>query len=35
MTERYLVLTEFPLVVNPLKLRFSGQALHPELRMGA
>ncbi|MGJ0489874.1 carotenoid oxygenase family protein [Methylobacter sp.] len=25
MTERYLVLTEFPLVVNPLKLRFSGK----------
>ncbi|MBF6650311.1 carotenoid oxygenase family protein [Methylobacter sp. BlB1] len=26
MTERYLVLTEFPLVVNPLKLRFSGKS---------
>ncbi len=25
MTERYLVLAEFPLVVNPLRLRFSGQ----------
>lgn len=24
MTERYLILAEFPLVVNPLKLRFSG-----------
>jgi beta,beta-carotene 9',10'-dioxygenase len=26
MTERYLVLTEFPLVVNPLKLRFGGKS---------
>jgi carotenoid cleavage dioxygenase-like enzyme len=25
MTERYLILAEFPLVVNPLRLRFSGQ----------
>jgi beta,beta-carotene 9',10'-dioxygenase len=25
MTERYLILTEFPLVVNPLRLRFSGK----------
>jgi beta,beta-carotene 9',10'-dioxygenase len=25
MTERYLILTEVPLVVNPLKLRFSGK----------
>lgn len=25
MTEHYLVLTEFPLVVNPLRLRFSGK----------
>jgi beta,beta-carotene 9',10'-dioxygenase len=25
MTERYLVLTEFPLVVNPIRLRFSGR----------
>jgi carotenoid cleavage dioxygenase-like enzyme len=25
MTERYLVLAEFPLVVNPLRLRFSGK----------
>ena len=25
MTERYLILARFPLVVNPLRLRFSGQ----------
>ena len=25
MTERYLILSEFPLVVNPLRLRFSGK----------
>ena len=35
MSDDHLVLTEFPLVVNPIDLRVVGQAVHPELSLGA
>ena len=35
MSERYLVLAEYPLRVNPLKLAFSGERLHQELPLAA
>ena len=35
MTERYLVLTEFPLVVDPLRLMLAGRAVHPQLPLAA
>ena len=34
MSERYLILAEYPLRVNPLKLAFSRQAVHRELHAG-
>ena len=35
MTERYLVLTEFPLVVDPLRLMLEAGAVHPQLSLDA
>ena len=34
MSERYLILAEYPLRVNPLEIAAHGQAVHPELQAG-